>query len=61
MRLSGAPCRSSGVPTTTMCLLFLMVMWPLSPAWAKERRYYLAAVDLDWDYAPKGGHTTNVA
>ena len=44
-----------------MNLSLRMVMWQLSLTWAKERRYYLAAVDQEWDYSPKGGHTTNVA
>jgi len=59
---SAALCWSDGIPETkTTSLLLLMVMWQLSLTWAKERRYYLAAVDQEWDYSPKGGHTTNVA
>nr|KAG5696756.1 hypothetical protein BaRGS_013565 [Batillaria attramentaria] len=40
-----------------------MSEWPerLSTVQGKDRMFFLGAVDVDWDYAPKGGHTTNVA
>lgn len=39
--------------------LFLAFIYILQPCEAKERVYYIAAVDVNWDYAPTGYNLKN--